>query len=179
MRLALISLVMIPLVVGCGGGDEEKHTSDWGSGYEGLDTATDAVGDTGDADDVEEAGVLRVTPETLDFGTIATTSTGKVAYFAVINDGTANLLVKSVTITDSGENTGFEVFSNLRRADSGEGTEFTLGPNEKKEFSVVAMRSEPMEAEGNIEISTDDTTIDDEGIGKYQLKLFVKVVSPL
>ena len=30
MRLALISLVMIPLVVGCGGEDEEKRATDAG-----------------------------------------------------------------------------------------------------------------------------------------------------
>jgi len=192
---------MIPLVVGCAHKNDDvssEQDDEWGdewsdaededgdpcpAGYtyydDGICRPSEDTGESdADADDVEEAGILRVTPETLDFGTIATTSTGKMNAFAVINEGAANLLVESVTITDSGENTGFEVFSNLRRADSGEGTEFTLAPGEQKEFTVVAMGSEPMEAEGNIEISTDDTTIDDEGIGKYQLKLVVKVLSP-
>ena len=57
MRLALISLLMIPLVVGCGGGDKEQISPPWSA--DTADTYVDADNDGVPADqdcDDEDAG---------------------------------------------------------------------------------------------------------------------------
>ena len=73
---------------------------------------------------------------------------------------------------------GKEVFKELRRADGGQGTNFTLSHGQKKEFTVNASGDTPMDAVGNIEIYTSDINVDFGGPGKYQLPLRISIVDP-
>ena len=122
------------------------------------------------------SGELRVTPEALDFGTVSTTHTGKMMAFGLFNDGEYPLEVIHVKITDSGGGEDVDIFRDLRRADSGEGTNFSLSQGEKMEFTVVGQGDTPMDAVGNIQIYTNDSTIDNGGPGKFQLPMTLSVV---
>ncbi len=141
---------------------------------------TFSVGDA-ENNEVKDIGSLEVYPTHdmgLDFGTVSTTSVGKMKGFRVSNIGDGSLMVTHVRITDAGDNVGAEVFKDLRRADGGQGTNFTLTAGQKMEFTVNASASVPMEAVGNIEVYANDTTVDFGGPGKYQLPLRIRVVAP-
>ena len=113
--------------------------------------------------EVSDAGTLEVYPTNemgIDFGSISVTSVGKMKGFRVSNIGEGTLIVTHVRITDAGENVGKEVFKDLRRADGGQGTNFTLSEGQKMEFTVNASGNTPMDAVGNIEIYTSDISVD-------------------
>ena len=131
--------------------------------------------------EVSDAGTLEVYPTNemgIDFGSISVTSVGKMKGFRVSNIGEGTLIVTHVRITDAGENVGKEVFKDLRRADGGQGTNFTLSEGQKMEFTVNASGNTPMDAVGNIEIYTSDISVDIGGPGKYQIPLRISIVDP-
>ena len=131
--------------------------------------------------EVSDEGTLEVYPTNemgIDFGSISVTSVGKMKGFRVSNIGEGTLIVTHVRITDAGDNVGKEVFKELRRADGGQGTNFTLSQGQKMEFTVNASGDTPMDAVGNIEIYTSDINVDFGGPGKYQLPLRISIVDP-
>lgn len=131
--------------------------------------------------EVSDAGTLEVYPTNemgIDFGSISVTSVGKMKGFRVSNIGEGTLIVTHVRITDAGDNVGKEVFKDLRRADGGQGTNFTLSEDQKMEFTINASGDTPMDAVGNIEIYTSDINVDFGGPGKYQLPLRISIVDP-
>jgi len=134
-----------------------------------------------DNTEVSAQGTLEVYPTNdmgIDFGSISVTSVGKMKGFRVSNIGEGTLIVTHVRITDSGDNVGKEVFKDLRRADGGQGTNFTLSQDQKMEFTINASGDTPMDAVGNIEIYTSDVNVDIGGPGKYQLPLRISIVDP-
>ena len=157
-------ILLLPiLLLGCGGSGQSFS----GGGDENTE--------------VSDAGTLEVYPtnETgIDFGSISVTSVGKMKGFRVSNIGEGTLIVTHVRITDAGDNVGKEVFKDLRRADGGQGTNFTLSQGQKMEFTINASGDTPMEAVGNIEIYTSDISVDFGGPGKYQLPLRISIVDP-
>ena len=130
--------------------------------------------------EVSDAGTLEVYPTNemgIDFGSISVTSVGKMKGFRVSNIGEGTLIVTHVRITDAGENVGKEVFKDLRRADGGQGTNFTLSEGQKMEFTVNASGNTPMDAVGNIGLPS-DISVDIGGPGKYQIPLRISIVDP-
>ena len=158
------SMLLLPIfLLGCGGSGQSFS----GGGDEN--------------NEVSDEGTLEVYPTNemgIDFGSISVTSVGKMKGFRVSNIGEGTLIVTHVRITDAGDNVGKEVFKELRRADGGQGTNFTLSQGQKKEFTVNASGDTPMDAVGNIEIYTSDINVDFGGPGKYQLPLRISIVDP-
>jgi hypothetical protein len=128
-----------------------------------------------DENQISDAGQLEVQTsrggDILDFGSALTASDGTKEFFAVKNIGEGNLTVSYVRITDAGDNVGAEVFKDLQRTDGTQPETFSLSPNTDVEFSVVAVGKTAMDADGTIEIYTNDSDVNMGGPGKYLLPL--------
>ena len=129
----------------------------------------------GDDNQISDAGQLEVQTnrggDILDFGSALTESDGTKEHFAIKNIGDGNLTVSYVRIIDAGDNVGVEVFKDLQRTDGSQPETFSLSPNASVTFSVVAVGKTAMDAEGTVEIYTNDSDVNMGGPGKYLLPL--------
>jgi hypothetical protein len=134
---------------------------------------------SGGGEPAEANGILEVYPaDGVVFDTMPITSSGQMEAFRITNIGQSKLIVTHVQITDAGDNVGIEVFKDLRRADGGDSTAFDLKAGEKVEFTLNAQLNQVAEAVGNIEIYTNDTSVDMGGPGKFMLPLLASAVDP-
>jgi hypothetical protein len=150
----------LPAVIACTGNDQT-----YSSKTDGGATA-------------EANGLLEVYPTEIQFKPMPVSS-GRMEAFRVTNTGDSMLIVTHVKITDPGDNMGVEVFSNLRRADGETSTSLNLGAGKTVEFTLNASLEMPGDAIGNIEIYTNDTSVDmGAGPGKFMLMLGASAIDP-
>jgi len=91
--------------------------------------------------------------------------------FRIDSTGEFPLQVLSMSLIDAGENAGIAVFADLRPHVSTNIVPFEIAPGEGSEFLVTASMSEAGTATGEIEIYTNDSTVNDGGPGYVRVPL--------
>ena len=128
---------------------------------------------------VEAGGEGRVTVYPSDGVVIGPFEAGltKVGGFRLESVGDFPLQVISVTLIDAGENGGTSVFSDLQPAISTNVVPFDIAPEEGAEFKLTATMMEAGTATGQVEIYTNDSTVNDGGPGYVRVALTATATS--
>ena len=128
---------------------------------------------------VEAGGEGRVTVIPADGVRIGPFNAGlsKVGGFRLDSIGDFPLQVISLTLIDAGENADAPVFSALQPAVSTNVVPFDIPPDAGAEFKLTASMSEAGTATGEIEIYTNDSTVNDGGPGYVRIPLTATATS--
>ncbi len=123
-----------------------------------------------------EGRVVVFPPDGVEIGPFEAGLT-KVGGFRLESVGDFPLQIISVTLIDAGENGGTSVFSDLQPAVSTNVVPFDIAPESGAEFKLTAAMTEAGTATGQIEIYTNDPTVNDGGPGYVRVPLTATATS--